>query len=61
MQEQKSDCVEQVVPFEETLVDEVAALLRRELNIRKEMIQRLDLLSFASDFLIQHRFSSQSI
>ena len=51
-------------PFDNDPVDEGAALLRRELNIRREMIIRpgIDVLAFLDNYLFErYRFTSQSI
>lgn len=51
-------------PFDNDPVDEGAALLRRELNIRREMIirPRIDVLAFPDNYLFErYRFTSQSI
>ncbi|XP_030254806.1 putative nuclease HARBI1 [Sparus aurata] len=51
-------------PFDNDPVDEGAALLRRELNIRREMIirPRIDVLAFPDIYLFErYRFTSQSI
>ncbi|XP_061584557.1 putative nuclease HARBI1 [Cololabis saira] len=51
-------------PFLEDPIDEGAALLRRELNIRREIVirPRIDVLSFPDKFLFErYRFTSQSI
>ena len=51
-------------PFINDPVDEGAALLRRELNIRREMIIRphIDVLAFPDTYLFErYRFTSQSI
>ena len=51
-------------PFDNDPVDEGAALLRRELNIRREMIirPRVDVLAFPDSYLFErYRFTSQSI
>ena len=51
-------------PFNNDPVDEGAALLRRELNIRREMVimPRIDVLAFPESYLFErYRFTSQSI
>ena len=51
-------------PFDNDPVDEGAALLRRELNIRREMVimPRIDVLPFPESYLFErYRFTSQSI
>lgn len=51
-------------PFDNDPVDEGAALLRRELNIRREMVirPRIDVLAFPHNYLFElYRFTSQSI
>lgn len=51
-------------PFDDDPIDEGAALLRRELNIRREIIirPRIDVLAFPDNFLFErYRFKSQSI
>ena len=51
-------------PFDNDPVDEGAALLRRELNIRREMVirPRIDVLAFPDNYLFElYRFTSQSI
>ncbi|KAK0139253.1 putative nuclease HARBI1 [Merluccius polli] len=50
--------------FDNDPVDEVAALLRRELNIRREMVirPRIDVLAFQDTYFFErYRFTSQSI
>lgn len=51
-------------PFDENPIDEGAALLRRELNLRREMVirSRIDVRAFPDNFLFErYRFISQSI
>ncbi|XP_070845633.1 putative nuclease HARBI1 [Chaetodon trifascialis] len=51
-------------PFDNDPVDEGAALLRRELNICREMVirPRIDVLAFPDNYLFErYRFTSQSI
>ena len=51
-------------PFDNDPVDEGAALLRRELNIHREMIIRphIDVLAFPDNYLFEwYHFTSQSI
>ena len=51
-------------PFENDPVDEGAALLRRELNIRPERVirPRIDVLAFPENYLFErYRFTSESI
>lgn len=51
-------------PFLNDVVDEGAALLRRELNIHREVIfrPRIDIMAFPDSYLFErYRFTSQSI